>query len=344
MLVLYAQCCCGLRAHASAEEGAAHYRKYSSCLMPGGVARRGCLKEMQEHPRLPPSAKPIRLGNRRNGTRCLSGRLDCLEEDPYEAALERRWEAAKPHPRASTSASGGGGAAAIAVLDTLMEAVSFAIEKIHGGEPKRILGDRTWWGMGTIGNRPSQANAYYDLVEREAARTNANLTICEIGLNGGHSAILFLEAAGRGARMVSFDLGSLAYTRTALSLVHRLYPGQMRYIEGNSSTTAPLFARQHGRVCDVMSIDGGHSASVVRADLEAARRMSKPGALLFLDDMIGHRDDLGRAGVEAAARDGLIAQLQCTTDRVSALSTSHRFATHGPARYIALAWCHARIT
>ena len=152
MLVLYAQYCCGLRAHASAEEGAAHYRKYSSCLMPGGAARRGCLKEMQEHPRLPPSAKPIRLGNRRNGTRCLSGRLDCLEEDPYEAALERRWEAAKPHPRASTSASGGGGAAAIAVLDTLMEAVSFAIEKIHGGEPKRHAkrrGALTAGGSGT---------------------------------------------------------------------------------------------------------------------------------------------------------------------------------------------------
>ena len=25
------------------------------------------------------------------------------------------------------------------------------------------------------------------------------LTICEVGLNGGHSAVLFLEAAGRGA-------------------------------------------------------------------------------------------------------------------------------------------------
>jgi hypothetical protein len=261
-----------------------------------------------------------------------------------------------------------------ALLDTLLEAHSFAIEEIHSHKPAVILGSRAWWGMGTVGNRFWQANAYYDLVAREAiakrhmhrrkgrgsagvgtpdatagsAAAGAGLTICEIGFNAGHSAVVFLEAAGRQAHLYTFDLskpdgsGILPYTGTGLRLVHRLYPNQLSFIEGDSKETGPKFAAEHGRVCDVMSIDGGHRAEEVRADLKAARSMSKAGALLIIDDMITHRPDMGRAGLETAARDGLLTNLTCAADRLAAISSENRFASDGPAKYIALAFCHAR--
>ena len=111
----------------------------------------------------------------------------------------------------------------------------FAIEEKHERKPAYILRDRSWWGMGMVGNRPWQAHAYYDLVEAEA-RAKPDLTICEIGFNAGHSAIVFLEAAGRNATMVSFDFsfangtGFLPYTGTGIRMVRRLFPGQLRFL------------------------------------------------------------------------------------------------------------------
>ena len=72
------------------------------------------------------------------------------------------------------------------------------------------------------------------------------------------------------------------------------------------------------------------------------RAISKPGALLLLDDMVTHRPDMGRPGIEAATRDGILRDLSCSPDTLAALPQAHRFANDGPAKLIALAWCHAR--
>ena len=96
-------------------------------------------------------------------------------------------------------------------------------------------------------------------------------------------------------------------------------------------------------MCDVTSVDGNHNAASVGRDLEAAQRMSpRPGALLLLDDMVTHRDDLGRSGVERAVQDGLLTGLHCAPDGVVVLPRAHRFASSGDAKYVAHAWCHAR--
>ncbi len=191
--------------------------------------------------------------------RCLKGTLDCL--DAYESALPRAWQVATPPAIGAAPDSPN---ASFALLDTLLETVSYAVEEIHGHRPAVILGDRTWWGMGTIGNKFEQAHSYFGLVRAEAERkAPAGLTICEVGLNAGHSAVVFLQAAGRAARLQMFDTGQLPYTSTALGLVRRLYPGQLQYIEGDSRQTTPRFAAERGRVCDVMSIDGAHGADTV---------------------------------------------------------------------------------
>ena len=269
--------------------------------------------------------------------RCMKGTLACLSS--REEALPHAWQVATPYvPQESSHAN-----ATHALLDTLLETVSIAIEEAHQRQPEHILGDRTWWGMGMVGNKFTQANAYFQLVRDEALRLAPRpLTICEIGLNGGHSAVTFLEAAGRSASLQMFDLGKLPYTATALRLVHRLYPGQMTYWEGHSNLTVPKFAAKFGRRCDVMSIDGGHTARDVARDLRSTRYMSKRGALLLLDDMTALRSDLGRPVVEKAAAAGLITGLRCVADSTLAMPRAHRFSQHGAAKYIAHAWCHAR--
>ena len=214
---------------------------------------------------------------------CRSGEKGCL--DAYEAALPEQWAVATAH-------RGGqhGRNTSLALLDSLLELVSFSIENIHRRMPREVLQDRTWWGMGTVGNKYSQAHDYYELVEREARRRREAdgppLHLCEVGLNGGHSAVLFLEAAGRGATLHAFDTGCMAYTRTARLLVDRLYPGQLHYVEGESQTTVRRFASTHGRLCDVMSIDGNHRRDEVARDIAAARRASKPGALVLLHGVV----------------------------------------------------------
>ena len=107
--------------------------------------------------------------------------------------------------------------------------------------------------------------------------------------------------------------------------------------------TLPKFIAEHGRVCDVMSIDGGHGKEVMGTDLAHAKRMAKNGALLLLDDMVTHREDMGRPVVEQAARAGELSGLQCSQDNVVVTPTRHRFATSGPMKMIPHAWCHARL-
>lgn len=276
--------------------------------------------------------------------RCLKGTLDCL--DAHERAEPREWQTATTydpsldvHAARDLDTSN----ATLSLLDALLETVSFAIEEAHQHKPKIILGDRIWWGMGMVGNKFAQAHSYFEMVRAEARRkAPLGLTICEVGLNGGHSAVVFLEAAGRGATLQMFDGGALPYTATAIRLVERLYPKQMHLTKGDSRVTTPKFASERGRVCDVMSIDGGHEADVITKDLDAAIKMSKPGALLLLDDMNEHLGK-GRPVIEKAARDGVLNRLRCVPDRVLALPKATRFSSEGQAKYIAHAWCHARL-
>ena len=371
------------------EKTGVHYTSWRRIMQashraPAAAARNASTAAGYRGPQRPEECKRIEAEHKhkRDANKCLKGTIDCLSG--YELTLDREWQVSTRQPGGAAASimgasaggevSGGAGsggatmekplmrrgvnsasvgqlAAQLSVLDTLMETVSFAIESIHQRQPATVLGDRSWWGMGTIGNKFLQAHGYYELVQKEArakARTRRGtraaegLIVCEVGLNAGHSAVLLLEAAGANASLVMFDLGGLTYTQTARQLVHRLYPGQMEYIEGDSRSTTPAFAQRRPQVCDVMSIDGNHAAGWVERDLRTAQAMSKPGALVLLDDMVTHRPDMGRPAVEEAERLGVLSGLRCTPDRVLSLPLMHRFDQGGQAKYVAHAWCHAR--
>jgi len=238
---------------------------------------------------------------------------------------------------------------------SLMEAISFADENsVTASEKAKVapwLNDRSWHGMGMVGNRPQQLASYYAKVRAEAQKASAPLTICEVGLNGGHSAALFLEAAGRQAKLIMFELGKPPYTSTAAGLVNRLYPGQMELILGDAKATMKRYLNEHkpSRVCDVMSIDGQHRLEPFRTDLKHALKMCKRGSLLLFDDMQRTLDsgvtNPIRSLVEDYSSRGLLNELQCSPDKELSISLKSRYDHSGPARvYNHTAWCFARLS
>ena len=103
------------------------------------------------------------------------------------------------------------------LLDALLESMTFAISE-RFQESHDFLRTRAWYGNSHIGNRPKQARAYFDVARRLRPRT-----ICEIGFNGGHSAAIFLAAAGSRASMIAFDLQQFTYSSMATRLVQAIF-------------------------------------------------------------------------------------------------------------------------
>ena len=60
------------------------------------------------------------------------------------------------------------------------------------------LQTRAWEGNSHIGNRPEQATYYYDWMRSvDGMNSGAVRHVCEIGMNGGHSALIFLAALSK---------------------------------------------------------------------------------------------------------------------------------------------------
>ena len=116
-------------------------------------------------------------------------------------------------------------------------------------------------------------------------------TICEIGFNGGHSALLWLAYSNPGTKVVMFDLG----LHDGVGIGHRWLnampslraPERLQLILGNSNETVPEFARRNpGHTCDLISIDGGHTRRQAEADLRNMAALAAPRCehIALLDD------------------------------------------------------------
>lgn len=126
--------------------------------------------------------------------------------------------------------------------------------------------------------------------------TSASPVICELGFNAGHSALLMLEALPK-ASLVSFDLGDQDWADANQKLLTFMYAPRFRYVKGDSAVTVPA---AKGLKCDVLFIDGSKAAEARYADVMNFRTLSRPGALLFLDEV----------STEACAR-GSMSEAEC---------------------------------
>jgi SAM-dependent methyltransferase len=117
------------------------------------------------------------------------------------------------------------------------------------------------------------------------ARQSGSVTIAEISFNIGFSSIAFLESSPE-ATVLSFELDRRAAVEFAKGFVDERYPGRHELVIGDSRTTVPVYADTKGGCFDLVFVDGGHEYEIAAADIENARRLSKPGGLIVVDDLI----------------------------------------------------------
>ena len=168
-------------------------------------------------------------------------------------------------------------------------------------ERRLILADLE--GIVTAAGTPLEGNCFY--FHRTLARypalyakqvnlfwagQQATTRICEIGLNAGHSAMLFL--LGRDKTPIDFtvfDLGLHPYVRPALEYLQAKFPHvTFEYIEGDSVKTMPdtINSDPFNRISryDIVHVDGGHEEECIKNDMKNANLLVKRGGIIIVDD------------------------------------------------------------
>mmetsp|Transcript_24829 Transcript_24829/g.50385 ORF Transcript_24829/g.50385 Transcript_24829/m.50385 type:complete len:256 (+) Transcript_24829:143-910(+) len=144
--------------------------------------------------------------------------------------------------------------------------------------------------------RPAQLEHYSSFVWKKGA-----MKYCEIGFNGGHGTAAMLLANPK-LEVHSFELGGYPYTAPAEALLRLYFGNRFRYYLGDSHKLVPAFARNHGKLCDVLLVDGIHSYAGALQDIKNMRALAKPGAVLLVDDL----DEGPGPALEAAIASGLV--------------------------------------
>ena len=154
--------------------------------------------------------------------------------------------------------------------------------------------------QGNIARSIRQTRCYYEMVRARAEQVDGSGRVCEIGFNGGHSAVVFLSAVDAAANAAAvgmlyegFDLGQI-YTRRAMEAINGssrisfrgLFPRRLRLTIGDSADTVPaLLAQEPSIACDVLSLDGDHASRAIARDWAAFRSVVRPGSPILMDDV-----------------------------------------------------------
>jgi hypothetical protein len=141
-----------------------------------------------------------------------------------------------------------------------------------------------WWTkMGHTAQVPSQVSSLRSQLDEHPQLRSG--TICEIGFNAGHSAVVWLE--GTRARVVEFDLLTLPYSRQARRFVETRYPQRTAFHVGDSHATVPRYASLVGNgtapACDLWLVDGDHGIHS-KSDFFHALAASHDGTAIIADD------------------------------------------------------------
>eukprot|EP00966_Prymnesium_polylepis_P094931 2198322-Prymnesium_polylepis.1 len=147
-----------------------------------------------------------------------------------------------------------------------------SIVRSHGGDDDAITRR-----LQSIGAWAPQTDYY-----AQVARRPGVATICEVGFNAGHSAVVLL-GANPSARLEAFDLFSQPHSADCLDYVSRRFPGRVAPHRGPSQRTVPTASLR--APCDLVIVDGRHEFEAVLEDLANLQRHAAPGALYLFDDV-----------------------------------------------------------
>jgi methyltransferase family protein len=107
----------------------------------------------------------------------------------------------------------------------------------------------------------------------------------EIGLNGGHSALLLLYSNPQ-LILHSVDICDHEYTKHAADFLKCTFKYRFQFTAGDSREVLPtMFIEQPALRFDCFHIDGGHRAELVTADISNAIRLARRGAFFVVDDL-----------------------------------------------------------
>ena len=120
----------------------------------------------------------------------------------------------------------------------------------------------------------------------ELLKLHPNVTdVLEIGLNGGHSAEVFLKHCLNLKRFVSIDINWHYYTAHAVDYLSKKYQEQFVFIAGDSIVKVPEFATLYPeQKFDLIFIDGNHNYDYCLLDILNSRALARSKALLLIDD------------------------------------------------------------
>eukprot|EP01006_Ploeotia_vitrea_P024447 TRINITY_DN57258_c0_g1_i1.p1 TRINITY_DN57258_c0_g1~~TRINITY_DN57258_c0_g1_i1.p1 ORF type:complete len:367 (-),score=40.36 TRINITY_DN57258_c0_g1_i1:397-1497(-) len=126
------------------------------------------------------------------------------------------------------------------------------------------------------------ANAWFN-----QTANGQGLKVCEIGFNGGHSAIAWLEPKNT-TKVLAFDCGLLSGTKSGVNQLKLMYGSdRLEYVNGLSTDTVPQVASQHAQSCDLISIDGSHNYPDVVLDIPNMQPYAHKHTVVVMDDMFG---------------------------------------------------------
>jgi len=164
--------------------------------------------------------------------------------------------------------------------------------------------------MKALNNNPStfEGNAFYrhnsfeqvyELIPKQVQLFSlggqAAKKLCEIGVNAGHSLLLFLlgrRALGLADKPVDcylFDINEHPYTEPAIAYLREQFPeANIKFFEGDSTVELPTFlacrGKELGGTFDIVHVDGGHSEQCMKSDMACAQKLVRPGGYVIVDD------------------------------------------------------------
>ena len=130
-----------------------------------------------------------------------------------------------------------------------------------------VLNDPNW--VHTYKLEGHTAGTFYKSKEMHRLASNPMIsTICEIGFNTGYSVVNFLTANNQ-ATIFSFDLFVHGYAPAAVRILHEMFPTRdLIVIPGDSKNTVPIATKHYLKnKCNLLFIDGGHSAQQLLTDI-----------------------------------------------------------------------------
>ena len=148
-------------------------------------------------------------------------------------------------------------------------------------------------GLYNYGERKTRFIFDQLLMAQEQGRLPDAPVSCESGFNAGHSAIVFLQAMPLRSSHYEFSFGGhpgwrkvAPYELQNAAFFRSVFGPRFNYIDGDTNVTLRNFAESAPEIkCDVVFVDGAKGTAARANDLNLFRAISKPGAMVFGDEI-----------------------------------------------------------